>query len=138
MSRTRNWSAVRRPFIHQGPLLARKDVSLARELAQPPPELKQLSRKQGAAVMDLIREVMLVRYRELYGTTLGDPASVVRSDVGRGVEIYLWNLPPVWKFTPPSCRNAIPASTIVQMAAGTARSNSSVSRSTIIWGSVIA
>ena len=44
--------------------------------------------------MDLIREVMLVRYRELYGTTLGDPGSVVRADVGRGVTIYLWNLPP--------------------------------------------
>ncbi len=43
--------------------------------------------------MDLIREVMLVRYRELYGTTLGDPRSVVRADVGRGVSIYLWNLP---------------------------------------------
>jgi hypothetical protein len=44
--------------------------------------------------MDLIREVMLVRYRELYGTTLGDPRSVVRADVGRGATIYLWNLPP--------------------------------------------
>ena len=37
---------------------------------------------------------MLVRYRELYGTTLADPRSVVRADVGRGVSIYLWNLPP--------------------------------------------
>jgi hypothetical protein len=43
--------------------------------------------------MDLIREVMLVRYRELYGTTLGDPRSVVHAEVGRGVSIYLWNLP---------------------------------------------
>jgi hypothetical protein len=52
-----------------------------------------MSRAQGEATMDLIREVMLVRYRELYGTTLGDPRSVVRADVGRGVTIYLWNLP---------------------------------------------
>jgi len=29
--------------------------------------------------MDLIREVMLVRYRELYGTTFGDPGSVVHA-----------------------------------------------------------
>jgi len=43
--------------------------------------------------MDLIREVMLVRYRELYGTTLGDPRSVVHAEVGRGVSIHLWNLP---------------------------------------------
>jgi hypothetical protein len=42
----------------------------------------------------LIREVMVVRYRELYGTTLGDPNSVVRADLERGVTIYLWNLPP--------------------------------------------
>ena len=94
ISRTRNWSAAPRPFIHQGPLMARKDVSLARELAQRPPQLKRLSRKQGEAVMDLIREVMLVRYRELYGTTLGDAGSVRRADVGRGVSIFLWNLRP--------------------------------------------
>jgi hypothetical protein len=41
----------------------------------------------------MIHEIMLVRYRELYGTTLADPRSVVRADVGRGAEIYLWNLP---------------------------------------------
>jgi hypothetical protein len=44
-------------------------------------------------VIDKIQEVMLVRYRELYGTTLGDPRSVVRADVGRGVVIYLWGVP---------------------------------------------
>src|SRR5260370_12866584 len=49
--------------------------------------------------MNLIREAMLLSYRELYGTTLGDPQSVVRADLGtheagRGVTIYLWSLPP--------------------------------------------
>ena len=33
--------------------------------------------------MDLIREVMLVRYRELYGTTLGDPNSCFEPLTGR-------------------------------------------------------
>jgi hypothetical protein len=94
MSRTRNWKAVRDVFYHQGPLVARKDVSLAAELGKRPPVLKRLSLAQGESVMDLIREVMLVRYRELYGTTLGDPRSVVRADLGRGVSIYLWNLQP--------------------------------------------
>ena len=84
MSRTRNWRPVAQPFIHKEPLIARRDVSLARELAQRPPEPTRLSRKQGGVVMDLIREVMLVRYRELYGTTLGDASSVRRADVGRG------------------------------------------------------
>src|ERR1700676_539645 len=94
ISRTRNWKPVRRVFYHSERLISRSQVSLAAELARRPPQLTKLSRKQGEQVMDMIREVMLVRYRELYGTTLGDPASVVRAEVGRGVEIYLWNLPP--------------------------------------------
>src|SRR6266849_6082307 len=94
ISRTRNWKPVRRVFYHSEPLISRSQVSLANELARRPPQLTRLSHKQGEQVMDLIREVMLVRYRELYGTTLGDPASVVRAEAGRGVTIYLWNLPP--------------------------------------------
>jgi hypothetical protein len=93
ISRTRNWRPARRVFYHQEPLITRKDVSLAQELTRRPPTLTPLSRTQGEALMDLIREVMLVRYRELYGTTLGDARSVVRADVGRGVLIYLWGLP---------------------------------------------
>ena len=94
VSRTRNWERVRKFFYHTGPLISRSEVSLAEELAKKPPALVELSRKQGEHVMDTIREVMLVRYRELYGTTLGDPALVLRADVGRGTSIYLWNLPP--------------------------------------------
>ena len=94
LSRTRNWRPGRRVFYHTGPLISRSQVSLTDELAKRPPQLVKLSAAQGAAVIDLIREVMLVRYRELYGTTLGDPASVVRADLGRGVSIYLWTLPP--------------------------------------------
>ncbi|MFZ0798212.1 MAG: hypothetical protein WCA13_07530 [Terriglobales bacterium] len=107
IARTRNWQAVRNMFYHTEPdgtgLISRSQVSLGAELARRPPQLTKLSRKQGDEVMDMIREVMLVRYRELYGTTLGDPASVVRyelrADLGtheaaRGVTIYLWNLPP--------------------------------------------
>lgn len=93
LSRTRNWKPVRRVFYHDGPLIGRREVSLARELAQPLPTLQRLSRREGETVINMVREVMLVRYRELYGTTLGDPGSVVRADVGRGVSVYLWNLP---------------------------------------------
>jgi hypothetical protein len=94
ITRTRNWKPVPSVFYHTEPLITRSQVSLADELARRPPQLTKLSREQGEQIMDLIREVMLVRYRELYGTTLGDPASVVWADVGRGVSIYLWNLPP--------------------------------------------
>ena len=93
ISRTRNWRPMRQVFYHDRPLITRQEVSLATELARRPPTLTRLSRAQGEKVMDLIREVMLVRYRELYGTTLGDPRSVVQAEVGRGVTIYLWSLP---------------------------------------------
>ena len=93
VSRTRNWRRVARPLCHDAPLIVRSQVSLAAELTRPAPRFVRLSRQQGSAVIEKIREVMLVRYRELYGTTLGDPASVVRADVGRGVSIYLWGLP---------------------------------------------
>ena len=91
-SRTRNWRAVRRVFYHHGPLIRRSEVSLAQELASPL-SVRKLPVREGEAVMDLIREVMAVRYRELYGTTLGDPSSVVEARPGRGTQIYLWGLP---------------------------------------------
>jgi len=99
IARTRNWQPVRKVFYHQGPLMSRSQVSLAHELAKRPPSFTRLSPKAGEQIADMIREVMLVRYRELYGTTLADPRSVVRAGLGkdedgRGVEIYLWNLPP--------------------------------------------
>ena len=93
-SRTRNWSRPRRFYYHTEPLITRSQVSLAKEIARPAPKLTRLSLQDGEAVMHTIREVMAVRYRELYGTTLGDPSSVVRADVGRGVVLYFWNLPP--------------------------------------------
>jgi len=91
-SRTRNWRPVRQVFYHNAPLIRRNEVSLAKEMASPLP-VRRLSRREGEAVMDLIREIMLVRYRELYGTTLGDPASVVEARPGRGTQIFLWGLP---------------------------------------------
>jgi len=94
LSRTRNWTRPRQFYFHSEPLLTRSQVSLADELAKPAPRLARISRREGERVIETIREVMLVRYRELYGTTLGDPGSVVRADLGRGVVMHLWNLPP--------------------------------------------
>jgi hypothetical protein len=94
LSRTRNWQRPRAFYYHREPLIIRSQVSLARELSQPAPRLTKLSPSEGESVMQFIREVMAVRYRELYGTTLGDPGSVVRVSLSRGVVIHLWNLPP--------------------------------------------
>jgi hypothetical protein len=94
LSRTRNWRRPRHFYIHNSPLLQRRDVSLSHELSRPAPKLEKLSAAAGESVMHAIREVMAVRYRELYGTTLGDPHSVVRAELGRGVVMYFWGLPP--------------------------------------------
>ena len=94
LSRTRNWTRPRKFFFHTQQMITRREVSLAEELSRPAPQLERLSRSDGDAVIEKIREVMLVRYRELYGTTLGDASSVRRADLGRGVVMHLWNLPP--------------------------------------------
>ncbi len=93
LSRTRNFAPPRRFYFHNAPLIQRSEVSLARELSQPAPKLEKLSQSAGETIMHAIREIMLVRYRELYGTTLGDPRSVVRADLGRGVVMHFWGLP---------------------------------------------
>jgi hypothetical protein len=94
ISRTRNWMGARRVYFHRAPLIQRSEVSLAHELTQPAPKFEKLSRAAGESVMHAIREIMVVRYRELYGTTLGDPRTVVRADLGRGVIMHFWGLPP--------------------------------------------
>jgi hypothetical protein len=94
LSRTRNWARPHRFYFHDAPLIQRSEVSLARELSLPAPKLEKLSLAAGESVMHGIREIMVVRYRELYGTTLGDPRSVVRCDLGRGVVMHFWGLPP--------------------------------------------
>jgi len=92
-SRTRNWRSARRIFSHDGPFVRRNEVDLLKEMTAPL-AVTRLSRREGERVLDLMREVMTVRRRELWGTTYGDPAHVLKADVGRGLEIFLWGLPP--------------------------------------------
>ncbi len=94
LSRTRNWTSPRRFYFHNAPLIQRSEVSLAHELQKPAAKFEKLSLAAGESLMQAIREIMVVRYRELYGTTLGDPRSVVRADLGRGVVMHFWGLPP--------------------------------------------
>ncbi|HEV2688697.1 MAG TPA: hypothetical protein VGV35_09090 [Bryobacteraceae bacterium] len=85
---------ARKFFYHDGPLLRRSDVSLARELQSPPLRLERLNRARGERMLDLARETSAMRFRELHGFTYGDPAHVVRADLGRGVELYINGVPP--------------------------------------------
>jgi hypothetical protein len=76
-------------FYHRGPLVARRDVSLVKELDGPPLASEPLSAKEGAAILELIRQTSTQRYRELHGFSYGDPASFFRFDAGRGIDIYV-------------------------------------------------
>jgi hypothetical protein len=93
-ARTHGRLPVRQVFYQREPLMGRSQVRLAKEFAKPPLKLQKLRLGEGEKILDLCREATTVRYRELYGTTRGDPASVFKGDVGRGVEIFLWGLPP--------------------------------------------
>jgi hypothetical protein len=93
-SRTRNRHPVRRIFYHREPLIRRSDVSLAKELESDPLPVGKLSRAEGERILDMGREGMAARHRELYAFTHGDPAHVLRAEVGRGVEIFICGLLP--------------------------------------------
>jgi hypothetical protein len=92
VTRTRMRWRSPRPFFHPEPLIARRDVSLAEMIAAPRLPVRKLSRAEGKRVVDLTRGATALRYREYYGFTYADPASVRAFRVGRGVEIFLMGL----------------------------------------------
>jgi hypothetical protein len=93
-SRTLSRKPVRQYYFHHTPLIQRRQVSLAEELAKPNLPVKVLPPPQAQKALDLVKEATGVRYRELYGTANAGPAWVVQSNVGRGVEIFFWGLSP--------------------------------------------
>jgi hypothetical protein len=93
-SRTMARRAVPQIFFHQEPLIRRNQVSLAEEFNSQPLPVRKLNRPEAEDILDMCRDAVTVRYRELYGTTRGDPDQVYEADPGRGVQIFLWGLPP--------------------------------------------
>ena len=93
-SRTGMRLPVRKVFYHRAPLIQRREVSLRQELQGDSPTLEKLSHKSGSAMLDLARETSTVRYRELYGFTHGDSRSVLKAELGRGVDLFVFSLPP--------------------------------------------
>jgi len=96
-SRTLARRPVAKLFVHEEPLLPRKQISLEREVFSEPLPLRKLSRKQGAAIIGMVQDAVTVRYRELQGTTYGDPNQVVQTDIGRGLQLFFWGLDPQWR-----------------------------------------
>jgi hypothetical protein len=93
LSRTGMRLSGRKCFYHRGPLIQRREIDLRKELAAPSPELEKLSPEQGEKALDMARDASTIRYRELYGFTHGDPKHVYRVELGRGVELFIMNLP---------------------------------------------
>lgn len=94
LSRTGMRVAARKVFYHRAPLIQRREIDLRKELAEPTPRLQKLSASQGEKALDMARDASTIRYRELYGFTHGDAKNVYRAELGRGVEIFLFGLPP--------------------------------------------
>lgn len=93
-SRTHMKRSARKPFFHNTPLIARREISLTNELSSSPIPVQRISRSAGEKILDIARETSAVRYRELHGFTYGDPSRVLRADLGRGTEIFVMGVPP--------------------------------------------
>jgi hypothetical protein len=84
-------------FCHDAPLLRRSDISLLNELEGPPLSLTKLSLVGARKILDMILCTSATRYRELYGFTHPDARRVFRADIGRGVQIFVFGVPPEWR-----------------------------------------
>jgi hypothetical protein len=93
-SRTALRIAAPKMFVHNSPLIARRDVSLKEDLLSAPIPVERISPSQGEKIIDVARETSAVRYRELHGFTFGDPRRVIKADIGRGMIVYVMGVPP--------------------------------------------
>lgn len=96
-SRSRLRLPRRKLFCHREPLIRRSAVSLAQELEGPKIPVRRLPRPAARRILDLIMDTSAMRYRELYGFSHPDAAGVFHADVGRGVEVFFFGVPPGWR-----------------------------------------
>ena len=96
-SRTLARRSVSRHFFHDSPLLQRRDVSLMDEMASAPLKLRKLTLSEGGRIIDMARDALAVRYRELHGSTHGDANYAFEANVGRGVQLFIWGLDAAWR-----------------------------------------
>src|SRR5665213_2306855 len=84
-------------FYHDGPFLARKDVSIAAEFAAPKIAVCHLPLGEARRALDVIIDASAVRYRELYGFLYPDAANVFHADLGRGMDFYFFGPAGKWR-----------------------------------------
>lgn len=98
-SRSRARIPRKRIFYHDGPFLARKDVSIEAELAAPKIAVRRLPLTEARRVLDIVIDASAVRYRELYGFLYPEAANVFHADLGRGMDFYFFGVARKWKLT---------------------------------------
>ena len=106
-TRTGLRAPTRGMFYHREPFIRRRQVRLTDELNAPPPAFRKLSLRDGERALDLAREASTVRYRELYCFTHGDPAHVYQTDLGRGVQLHMFGVPPDKRLPLRACHAAM-------------------------------
>ena len=84
-------------FFHREPLIRRSEVSLRRELDSPPLPVNRVPRKDAGRILELIVDTSAMRYRELYGFNHPEKAGMIRAELGRGVEVFFFGVPPEWR-----------------------------------------
>jgi hypothetical protein len=93
-SRTR---IPRRKIFYHKQFLKRTDSSIEGEFSTPKLVATKLPRPRAQKIMNLIVDTSCVRYRELWGFTHPDVAHVYHSDLGRGMDIFFFGVPPKWR-----------------------------------------
>jgi hypothetical protein len=96
-TRSRTRIPRREIFYHKGPLLKRSDVSIEGEFASPRIRVTRFSRVQAQRILNVIIDTSAVRYRELWGFLHPDAAHIDHADLGRGVDLFFFGVPPEWR-----------------------------------------
>ena len=81
-------------FYHKGPFLKRSDVSIEAEFAGRPIPTRRLDRRQADFILGIIVDASATRYRELYGFQHPSKGHVRHADLGRGIDLYFFGVPP--------------------------------------------
>jgi hypothetical protein len=77
---------VASPVVCQSTPLSRLRPSMREELRQPPQAVRMLSAREGERVIDLVREAMVSRHRDLYTFSHADPHDVRMVECGDGLQ----------------------------------------------------
>jgi len=77
-------------FYHDGPFLKREPNMIEKMLAAPPIPRETLPAGAAREIVDTIVDASAVRYRELYGFLHPDLGGIQHSDLGRGIDVFLF------------------------------------------------